>query len=204
MFLCDCRLPSCAPQQWPSHTSTNQVTAGPGDNSSPFLSNVACRDRGIVLNREFSAEHARELGCAGPTNGGPPLRPHRGYHAPAPLWPRVTLGVATRPTPRASSVATVRTRNDSTSGRLHTLRSSSSTLSGCGVLRGRWKIGQHRKSCRSSGGESLCWRGMRVVCQVAVCCQQARSSGRCSTGLIMLRWGSSGAKESLSITVGGS
>ena len=28
MFLCDCHLPSCAPQQWPSHPSTNQVTAG--------------------------------------------------------------------------------------------------------------------------------------------------------------------------------
>ena len=37
-----------------------------------------------------------------------------------------------------------------------------------------------------------------------VLCQQARSSGRCSTGLRMLRWGSSGAKESLSITAGGS
>ena len=28
MFLCACRLPSCTPQQWPSHRSTNQVTAG--------------------------------------------------------------------------------------------------------------------------------------------------------------------------------
>ena len=28
MFLCACRLPSCAARQWPLHGSRNQVTAG--------------------------------------------------------------------------------------------------------------------------------------------------------------------------------